>query len=125
MEEYEMIKTTLVGGYKKEEVQELIQRMKNEKTEVEADYQKQIAEKDSRIAELQKRLELKDDYQLRLEEEIKEKYQKYIDNFECIGKLVFEAQLKLILWKRKPKKRLMKCSEKLSVRQKIESKMCK
>ena len=31
MEEYEMIKTTLVGGYKKEEVQELIQKLKNEK----------------------------------------------------------------------------------------------
>ena len=94
MEEYEMIKTTLVGGYKKEEVQELIQKLKNEKAEVEADYKQQIAEKDSRIAELQKRLELKDDYQLRLEDEIKEKYQKYIDNFESIGKLVLEAQLK-------------------------------
>ena len=77
MTEFEMLKTSLMGGYDKEEVQELIQRMRDEK-----------------IAELQKRIELKDAYQVRMEENIKEKYQKYIDNYESIGKLVFDAQLK-------------------------------
>ncbi len=57
-------------------------------------FKKQLEEKDARIAELQKRIELKEDYQARLEEDIKEKYQKYIDNYESIGKLVFEAQVK-------------------------------
>ena len=94
MGEHEMFKTTLMGGYDKEEVQELIQKMKDEMTEVQVNYRKQLAERDERIAELQKRIELKDAYQARMEEDIKEKYQKYIDNYESIGKLVFEAQLK-------------------------------
>ena len=89
-----MFKTTLMGGYDKEEVQELIQKMKDEMAEVQVNYRKQLAERDERIAELQKRIELKDAYQARMEEDIKEKYQKYIDNYESIGKLVFEAQLK-------------------------------
>lgn len=94
MGEHEMFKTTLMGGYDKEEVQELIQKMKDEMAEVRVNYRKQLAERDERIAELQKRIELKDAYQARMEEDIKEKYQKYIDNYESIGKLVFEAQLK-------------------------------
>ena len=76
MAEHEMLKTSLMGGYDKEEVQE------------------QIADRDEKIAELQKRIDLKDAYQARMEENIKEKYQKYIDNYESIGKLVFDAQLK-------------------------------
>lgn len=94
MGEHEMFKTTLMGGYDKEEVQELIQKMKDEMAEVQVNYRKQLAERDERIAELQKRIELKDAYQARMEEDIKEKYQKYIDNYESIGRLVFEAQLK-------------------------------
>ncbi len=94
MGEHEMFKTTLMGGYDKEEVQELIQKMKDEMAEVQVNYRKQLAERDAKIAELQKRIELKEAYQARMEEDIKEKYQKYIDNYESIGKLVFEAQLK-------------------------------
>lgn len=94
MAEYEMFKTTLMGGYDKEEVQELIQKLKDEMAEIQVNYKKQIADRDTKIAELQKRIELKEAYQARMEEDIKEKYQKYIDNYESIGKLVFEAQIK-------------------------------
>lgn len=94
MAEHEMLKTSLMGGYDKEEVQELIQRMKDEMAEAQVNFKKQIAERDEKIAELQKRIELKDAYQARMEENIKEKYQKYIDNYESIGKLVFDAQLR-------------------------------
>ena len=94
MSEYEMFKTTLMGGYDKEEVQEQIQKLKDEMAEQAENYKKQIAEKDAKIAELQKRIDLKDEYQARLEEDVKEKYQKYIDNYESIGKLVFEAQIR-------------------------------
>lgn len=123
MAEYELIKTTFIGGYKKEEVQELIQRLKDEKAELEADYKKQLAEKEARIAELQKRLELKDEYQFRLEDEIKEKYQRYIDNFDSIGKLVFEAQLKADSIEKEARE---KCDKMLSeaeeeAKQKLES----
>lgn len=94
MAEYEMFKTSLMGGYDKEEVQELIQKLKDEMADQQAAYKRQLAEKDAKIAELQKRIDLKDSYQVRMEENIKEKYQKYIDNYESIGRLVFEAQLK-------------------------------
>lgn len=65
MAEYEMFKTTLMGGYDKEEVQEQIQRLRDEMAEQEELYKKQIGEKDARIAELQKRIELKEEYQAR------------------------------------------------------------
>lgn len=70
MGEHEMFKTTLMGGYDKEEVQELIQKMKDEMAEVQVNYRKQLAERDERIAELQKRIELKDAYQARMEEDL-------------------------------------------------------
>ena len=53
-----------------------------------------IAEKDARIAELNKRLELKEQQQERMEEEIKNKYQVYIDKYDSIAKLVFDAQIR-------------------------------
>ena len=73
MAEYEMFKTTLMGGYDKEEVQELIQKLKDEMAEIQVNYKKQIADRDAKIAELQKRIELKESYQARMEEDIKEK----------------------------------------------------
>ena len=71
MAEYEMFKTTLMGGYDKEEVQELIQKLKDEMAEIQVNYKKQIADRDTKIAELQKRIELKEAYQARMEEDIK------------------------------------------------------
>lgn len=94
MAEYETFKTTLMGGYDKEDVQEQIQKMKDEMAEKQAEFNRKLADKDAKIAELQKRIELKDAYQARMEENIKDKYQKYIDNYESIGRLVFDAQLK-------------------------------
>ena len=43
-----------------------------------------------------------------MEEDIKEKYQKYIDNYESIGKLVFEAQLKSDSMQKKQRKNAVK-----------------
>ena len=90
----EMFKTTLMGGFDKDEVMERIQKMKDEAAEQQLKWKKQIEEKEDRITELQKRLELREAHQARLESEIQEKYQKYIDNYESIGRLVFEAQVK-------------------------------
>lgn len=123
MAEYEMFKTTLMGGYDKEEVQEQIQKLKDEMAESQENYKKQLADKDARIAELQKRIELKEDYQARLEEDIREKYQKYIDNYESIAKLVFEAQVKADTLERETKE---KCEKMLQdaeeeARRKVES----
>ena len=53
MAEHDMLKTTLMGGYDKEEVQELVQKLRDELAEQQTAYKKQIAEKDAKIAELQ------------------------------------------------------------------------
>ena len=94
MAEYEVRKTTLFGGYKKSTVHEVIQRLKDEMADQEASFRKEIEERNARIDELQRRIEEKDKEQARAEEEIQEKYQKYLDNYESISKLVLEAQLK-------------------------------
>ena len=123
MAEYEMFKTTLMGGYDKEEVQEQIQKLKDEMAEQQEAYKKQIEEKDARIAELQKRIELKEEYQVRMEEDIKEKYQKYIDNYESIGKLVFEAQVKADTMERETREKCEKMLQdaEAEAKRKVES----
>lgn len=94
MSETEMFKTTLMGGYDKDDVQEQFQKLKDEAAVKQKLSQKEIQEKDVKIQELQKRLELKEAQQARLEAEVEEKYQKYIDNYENIGKLVFESKVR-------------------------------
>ena len=90
----EMFKTTLMGGFDKDDVQEKVQKMKDETAQQQLAFTKEIEEKEQRIAELQKRLELKEANQERLEREIQEKYQKYVDNYETIGRVALEAQLR-------------------------------
>ena len=41
MSEFEMLKTSLMGGYDKEEVQELVQRMRDEMAEAQVNFRKQ------------------------------------------------------------------------------------
>ena len=55
MAEYEVIKTTLFGGYKKSAVHEVIQRLKDEMADQEASFRKEIEERNARIDELQRR----------------------------------------------------------------------
>ncbi len=90
----EAFKTKLMGGYDKDDVQEQMQRMRDEAMDEQARLKRVIAEKDARIAELNKRLELKEQQQERMEEEIKNKYQVYIDKYDSIAKLVFDAQIR-------------------------------
>ena len=78
MGEHEIFKTTIMGGFDKEDVLEQVQRMKDEAAAEQLRLKKLISEKDAKIAELMKRIELKDAHQERLEMEIHEKYQKYI-----------------------------------------------
>lgn len=93
MSEMELFKTA-IRGYDKDEVNEQVQKMKSEAAAKQLKHNKELEEKDEKINELLKRLEAKDAYQERLEREIHDKYQKYIDNYESIGKLVFEAKIK-------------------------------
>lgn len=90
----EVFKTTLMGGFDKDDVLEQVQKMKDAAMDERARFKKTISEKDAKIAELQRRLDLKDMQQLRLEQDIREKYQKYIDKYDSILKLVFDAQVR-------------------------------
>lgn len=90
MNELEMFKTTLMRGYDKEEVHEYMQRVKDETTSMQTKHRKEMEEKDAKIVELMARLEKKDAQQ----EEIRVQYQKYVDNYESISRLVFDAQIK-------------------------------
>lgn len=71
---------------------EQVQRMKDDAASEQLRLKKPVSEKDAKIAAalLMKRIELKDTSGAS-EMEIHEKYQKYIDNYESIGKLVFDA----------------------------------
>ncbi|HEY9575971.1 MAG TPA: hypothetical protein VIR32_10660 [Lachnospiraceae bacterium] len=94
MGEYEIFKTTLVGGYDKEDVMIRIQNIKEEAYAEQKRLNKELQEKEKHIEDLEKRLKEKEEKVENLEREIGEKYQKYADNYNNIGKLVFDAQIK-------------------------------
>lgn len=90
----EMFKTTLMGGFDKDDVVESVTRMKDEAYAEKTKLLNTIKEKDKKIVELSTRLEQKELQVESLERDIKDKYQKYIDNYDSIGRLVFDAQLR-------------------------------
>lgn len=94
MLDYSMFKTVLVKGFDKDDVLEYIKKMQDETYAKEAEFAKALKEKDAKIEELNKRIALKEEQKERLENEIEQKYKKYIDNYDRIGRLVFEAELK-------------------------------
>lgn len=119
----EMFKTTLMGGFDKDDVLNRVQQMQDEAFAEKNKLMKRIKEKDAKIAELSKqlmgkdiekqdalesqkldheratqelrrRLEEKQEQKERLEREISGKYQKYIDHYDLIGGLILEAREK-------------------------------
>lgn len=93
MGEYEMFKTTLMGGYDKDDVLQKVESIKDTAFRERRRLEKEIKERDEKIAELTKRLELKESQREKLERDVREKYQKYVDNYEKIGQLIFNAQI--------------------------------
>lgn len=90
----EEFKTTLMGGFDKEDVLKKVKAIREEayaeKSKLTLELQnkeKMIAEKDAVIAEKNAEID-------RLQKDIKEKYQSYIDNFDTIGQLVYESRIK-------------------------------
>lgn len=92
----DMFKTTLMGGYDKEEVDAAVKKLQDDaysdKNRLETDIKskdqelsdvreelektkKELAEKDAQMAEIQKTLDEKDQEILRMERDIREKYQ--------------------------------------------------
>lgn len=119
----EKFKTTLMGGFDKDDVLNQVREMKDaayaeksklikekkEQAKVIQELKKQLAQKDSEkaaalekqkqahqedIAHLEARIQEKQKQKEKLEREISEKYQKYIDRYDLIGGLVLESEEK-------------------------------
>ena len=86
MGEYEMFKTTLMGGYDKDDVIQKVETIKDSAFREKTRLEKEIKARDEKIVELTKRLELKESQKEKLERDVTEKYQKYVDNYEKIKK---------------------------------------
>lgn len=94
MSDVEMFKTTLMGGYDKDDVQMQVQALKEEAYAEKSRLLKEIAEKDEKINGLLQRLDAKEQQIEKYKKDIEEKYQQYIDNYESIGRLVYESQVR-------------------------------
>lgn len=90
----EMFKTTLMGGFDKDDVLRQVQKMKDEAYAEKSKLLLVLKGKDKKIAELTNRMALKEAEIERLERDIREKYQSYIDNYEMISQLVFDAKVR-------------------------------
>lgn len=89
----EIFKTTLMGGYDKADVNNRFKTLKDEceaekaklKQEIEQ-LKKELEEKDKTISEKNEEID-------RLKGDIQEKYQGYVDNYDTIGRIVYETRL--------------------------------
>lgn len=93
MSDYDMFRTTLMGGFDKDDVIRQFQELKENQYKEKTRLEKELKDRDEQLAELSKRLKLKEVQRERLEKEIAEKYQKYIDNYDSISGLVFDAKI--------------------------------
>lgn len=89
----ELFKTTLMGGFDKDDVLAKFREAKEEAEQAQKKLEEQIREKDRMIDELRQSLKTKEAENEQLQKDIKEKYQSYIDNYDSIGKLVFDAKV--------------------------------
>ena len=93
MDEYGMFKQAL-RGFDKDEVLAYIKQKEDEHGKQIISMERDIRKRDKVISELKSRIVLKDEQVERLEQEIRDKYQKYIDNYNQIGELVYESKVK-------------------------------
>lgn len=90
---FEEIKTTLMGGYDKEDVQNKISSL-IDKYETEASKKdKEIEELKKSVSEKNEQISAKNSEIDKLNKDIEEKYQGYIDNYNTIGKIVYETRI--------------------------------
>ena len=104
----DLFKTTAFGGYDKDEVEMEWQKLKDNAYEEKNELRKEkealqialeekealLAEKEQKIAELSEALLTKDRELMALEKNIREKYQSYVDNYDTIGTLIYEARVR-------------------------------
>ena len=90
----ELFKTTLMGGFDKDDVMTKVQNLKDQAYAVQKKLEAKIEEKEQEIEKLNRKIREREDKIEELEKNIHEKYQSYIDNYDSISGLVFEAQVK-------------------------------
>ena len=93
MYDYTMFKASF-KGFDKDEVLSYVQKQEEDYNKQISDLEKEIKNRDKLILELKSRIVQKDEQRELLENEIQTKYKKYIDNYDKIGALVYESQLK-------------------------------
>lgn len=108
MDDYSSRFRKALNGYDKDDVQDFIQKERDEHarriTELKRtdqhreklihDLQERIKEQNKRIAELNDHIVKKDEEQGRLEQDVRDKYEKYIDHYQQIGEILFEAKVR-------------------------------
>lgn len=90
----ELFKTTLMGGFDKDDVLAKFRENREEAEAAQKKLEEQVRQRDKTIDELRQSLKSKESEIEQLQKDIKEKYQSYIDNYDSIGKLVFEAKVR-------------------------------
>jgi chromosome segregation ATPase len=95
MAEYneEQFKTTLMGGYDKEDVQNQFRLLKDSSQAEKNKLMLEIEEKNKLIEEKDAQIKEKNEEIEKLKKDISEKYQSYIDNYDTIGKIVYETRI--------------------------------
>lgn len=93
MNDYTMFKRTL-NGFDKDEVLQYIQKEEEEHGKQVAALEKEVRRREKVINELKNRIVMKDEQVDRLQSDIQNKYQKYIDNYQQIGELLYESKIK-------------------------------
>ena len=89
----ELFKTTLMGGFDKDDVLRQVQQMKDEAASEKSKLLLALKGKDKKITELLEKLKQRDAEIEKLKKDISEKYQSYIDNYDTIGQLIFDARI--------------------------------
>jgi chromosome segregation ATPase len=104
----ELFKTTAFGGYDKDDVQAEFQRIKDDAYQEQQRLQARLAAvtreldqtrirleaRERKLDEMQETLAAKDKELQDMEKTIREKYQSYVDNYETIGSLIYEAKIR-------------------------------
>lgn len=110
MYSYQMFRVVM-RGFDRDEVLAYLQQHDEEMNQRIAALEKELEDKNRRVQELKERLSLKDSQRVELENEIETKYKRYIENYDKIGALVYEAQVKGDQMMRDAKKQAAKAIE--------------
>ncbi|MDD6347597.1 MAG: hypothetical protein PUA52_06290 [Lachnospiraceae bacterium] len=93
MYDYQMFRVVM-RGFDRDEVLRYLRTHDEELNQRIAALEKELAVSEKKIRELKERISLKDSQRVELEHEIETKYKRYIENYDKIGALVYESQIK-------------------------------